>query len=210
MHWLRSNHGALSASPLGPLLTEIQAAPVPEEHPQYWAAVQRAAVLGRSGDAQDLLGLHSGFARWSDPEQRRQVQPQVRADIPPCTTFRMPDMNHLYTTLPEETLRMIHDPVQAHIPAFIITTMDLLKIEIYPSLFIQSLRPHSMCGLFQSQTIAKKLGSDFLPTLTSNPRVSVCFGGLSSCILYASAQYRDKRGARVQPLRRQLNRGRVL
>ena len=84
MQWLRSNHGALSASPQGLLLTEIQAAPVPEEHPHYWAAVQRTAVLGRSGDAQDLLGLHSGFARWSDPQQRAMVQPQVRDCVPPC------------------------------------------------------------------------------------------------------------------------------
>lgn len=91
VQWLRSNHGALSASPLGLLLTEIQAAPIPEEHPQYWAAVQRAAVLGRSGDAQDLLGLHSGFARWSDPQQRKLVQPQVQAYAPPClhTTMRV-------------------------------------------------------------------------------------------------------------------------
>ena len=56
-----------------------QASPVPEENPQYWAAVRRAAALGRTADAQDLLGLHSAFARFGEPRQRELVQPLVRA-----------------------------------------------------------------------------------------------------------------------------------
>ena len=50
-----------------------------EEHPQYWAAARRAAALGRAADAQDLLGLHSAFARFGEPRQRALVQPLVCA-----------------------------------------------------------------------------------------------------------------------------------
>jgi len=52
---------------------------VAEEHPQYWAAARRAAALGRGADAQDLLGLHSAFARFGEPRQRELVQPLVCA-----------------------------------------------------------------------------------------------------------------------------------
>ena len=48
-----------------------------EEHPQYWAAVRRTAALGRTADAQDLLGLHSAFARFGEPRQQELVQPLV-------------------------------------------------------------------------------------------------------------------------------------
>ncbi len=51
---------------------------MPEEHPQYWATARRAAAVGRTAEAQDLLGLHSAFVRWSEPRQRDLVQPLVR------------------------------------------------------------------------------------------------------------------------------------
>ena len=56
-----------------------QASPVAEEHPLYWAATRRAAALGRTADAQGLLGLHSAFARFGEARQRELVQPLVRA-----------------------------------------------------------------------------------------------------------------------------------
>lgn len=63
-----------------------QASPVPEEHPQYWATVRRAVALGRTADAQDLLGLHSAFARFGEARQRELVQPLVRSK---AETFRI-------------------------------------------------------------------------------------------------------------------------
>ena len=59
-------------------LLTLQASPVAEEHPQYWAATRRAAALGRTADAQTLLGLHPAFARFGEPRQRELVQPLVR------------------------------------------------------------------------------------------------------------------------------------
>ncbi len=57
----------------------LQASPVAEEHSQYWATARRAVALGRAADAQDLLGLHSAFARFGEPRQRELVQPLVCA-----------------------------------------------------------------------------------------------------------------------------------
>lgn len=76
---------------MGRLLSEIREALVPEDHPEYWAAIKRAAALGRSGDAQELLGLHSGFVRWSNPQQQNMVQPQVGAyALRPCADGKGP------------------------------------------------------------------------------------------------------------------------
>ena len=71
-----------------------QASPAPEEHPQYWATARRAAAVGRTAEAQDLLGLHSAFARWSEPSQRDLVQPLVRPDGRQALSITLTALRH--------------------------------------------------------------------------------------------------------------------